>query len=165
MEKVLLVEPADCTGCRLCEVVCSLKHYGECNPARSLIRIMRWEWEAVDIPAVCQQCEKPVCQEVCPVGAYSRNEKTSAMIINQDICIGCRTCIMACPFGGASIDTENRRTVKCDLCDGDPACVKYCSTGALQWVKADTYNLMKKRVGIQKMSELLESVVTASPGR
>ena len=60
--------PTNCTGCRLCEIACSLKNAGECNPARSKIRVIGFD-EMFPMPLMCLQCEKPFCAEICPSGA------------------------------------------------------------------------------------------------
>ena len=64
-------------------------------------------------------------------------------------------CVTACPFGGMGIDTVVQQVIKCDLCDGDPICVRFCDPGALQFVLANTVNLMKKRDAGLKFSELM----------
>ena len=73
MEKVLTVDYQKCTGCRLCELVCSVTHDGISNPARSRIKIVKWEDEGLYVPMICQQCEDAPCKNVCPVGAISRD--------------------------------------------------------------------------------------------
>ena len=67
--KVILVDPDKCTGCKQCEKVCSLRHGGECNPVLSRIKVLRNEVMGqyfVSVPVLCQQCEMPMCKEVCP---------------------------------------------------------------------------------------------------
>jgi anaerobic carbon-monoxide dehydrogenase iron sulfur subunit len=64
MEKFLTVNAEKCTGCRLCEQVCSVVHEGVSNPAKSRIQIVKWEDEGRYIPMICQQCEDAPCQNV-----------------------------------------------------------------------------------------------------
>ena len=164
---LLLVDPEKCTGCRTCEVVCSMKHFGECNPTRSFIRSLRYEKQGeyfVSIPVVCQQCESPMCKDVCPVNAIYQNPKTGAYLVNEDVCLGCRLCVIACPIGGASIDPETNIAVKCDLCDGDPMCAKFCANEAVTYVRRDKIGRAKAREGAEKMSELLTTIATATAG-
>ena len=156
---VLTIDPEKCTGCRACEMVCSLHHTGECNPTRSRVRVIKWE-VGVDMPVMCHQCDTPVCRDVCPTGAIYRDERTNAMLISQDMCIGCKMCIFACPFGGPAIDSIGRQIILCDLCEGDPMCVKVCETGAINYVRADMVGLRRKRAGIEKLSGLLGNVIT-----
>jgi len=159
MEKVLQVDIEKCVGCRTCEVACSLKNAGESNPTRSRIRIIRYEKTGQYhnfVPMVCQQCSNPLCMEACPVNAISKNQETGAMVVDSDTCVGCRVCSMACPIGGVSIDPVTNVAFKCELCDGDPECVKYCYLEAIEYVPKDVMDLDLKRKKSQRLSELFE---------
>jgi len=160
--KVLFVNSEQCVGCRVCELACSARHERSFNPAKSRIHIVKWDGKGLDVPTVCQQCIKPPCVKACPVEAFYRDEKTGAVLVNDDVCIGCRLCIDKCPFGGIFIDPDKERMVKCDLCGGDPQCVKYCPTGALQYVEAGRMVMVKKRKGAEKMANLLEPLIMGS---
>jgi carbon-monoxide dehydrogenase iron sulfur subunit len=161
MQKILIVDHERCTGCRLCELVCSVKNAGVSNPSRSRIHIIKWEMEGFELPMVCQQCESAPCMAVCPVDALSRDGDLARVVIDYDLCIGCKLCVAACPFGGMGIDTVAKKVIKCELCDGDPACVKFCQPQALQYVPASTVNLRKKREAGLKFSELMRRFVGA----
>jgi Fe-S-cluster-containing dehydrogenase component len=146
MEKMILVDYTKCTGCRLCETVCSVTNVGACNPARARIKVIRWEWEhEFHIPTLCQQCEEAACIVVCPVKALSRDSGLGVVKLNSTLCIGCKLCLQACPFGAISYDFLKKELIKCQFCDGDPACVKFCETKALQFVDVSDANLRKKR--------------------
>ena len=140
MTKVLAIDYEKCTGCRLCELVCSVKHEGVSNPARSRIRIVKWEWEGIYIPVVCNQCETAPCITMCTTNARFRDEELGITTIDYDRCIGCKTCVAVCPFGATSVDPVTGKIITCDLCDGDPACVKFCATGAVRYVDASEIN-------------------------
>jgi len=161
MQKVVLIEQDKCTGCRLCEMVCSVKHEGVSNPARARIHVIKWFSEAFEMPMICQQCMEAPCIVVCPKNALSRDEGLGTVALDYDLCIGCKMCVTACPFGGMGIDTVANKVVKCDLCDGDPQCVKFCHPGALQFVDANAVNLRKKRDAASKLAELMSKVVAA----
>jgi len=137
VRKVLVANPRICTGCRSCEVFCSFHHYRENNPRRAFIRIVKVEDECLDIPVICHHCERPSCMAACPVGAIYRDSETGAVLIDHDKCIGCMACVGACPFGAIVVDPKTGDVVKCDLCGGDPVCVKVCPTRALLYVRAD----------------------------
>jgi Fe-S-cluster-containing hydrogenase component 2 len=92
--------------------------------------------------------------EACPTNAISRNEETGAMVVDEDACVGCRVYNMACPIGGVSIDPVTNIAIKCDLCDGDPECVKYCDIEAISYVPLDKLDSTMKRKKSQKISEL-----------
>ncbi|MFW9880760.1 MAG: 4Fe-4S dicluster domain-containing protein [Candidatus Thorarchaeota archaeon] len=110
---------------------------------------------------ICQHCETAICETVCPMGALSRDKRTGAIIIDKDLCVGCKLCVMFCPLGGIGID-KNRKIIKCDLCDGDPVCVKFCIPGALQFLDANTINLQKRRIAAEKLSELMKKLLEIS---
>lgn len=160
----ITVDLEKCVGCRVCEIACSLKNYGECNPARARIFVVREEDDGAlsTIPVLCQQCEDPLCVAMCPATALSRNAKTHAVVVDPDKCLGCRTCVEVCPFGGPSVDPRTGKSEKCNLCDGDPICVKVCSQEAVTFVSADEESLHRKRAGAAKYMEHLRSVASAS---
>lgn len=155
--KVLSVDIEKCTGCKTCETVCSLRNTGRVQPARSRIKVISFEKRGEYhnfIPMVCQQCSTPLCMEACPTGAISRNETTGAMVVDEDKCVGCKVCSIACPIGGVSIDPVSNVAFKCDLCDGDPECVKYCDIEAISYVSLDKLDSQMKRSKSSKLSEL-----------
>ena len=145
MEKMLLVDYTKCTGCRLCETVCSVANNGVCNPERARVKVVRWEWEGLQIPTLCQQCDEAACMKVCPVKALSRDSNLGYVKLDQSLCIGCKVCLQACPFGAMSYDFVKKELIKCQFCDGDPACVKFCETKALQFVDVSEASMKKKR--------------------
>ncbi len=155
MEKILVVDHEKCTGCRLCEMVCSVKHTGMSNPSRSRIHIIKWPLEGFELPMLCQQCEEAPCIAVCPKDALTRDATLGRVALNYDLCIGCKMCVIACPFGGMGIDIVARQVIKCDLCDGDPICVRFGDPGAIQFVPASSANLIKKRDAGLKLSEVM----------
>jgi carbon-monoxide dehydrogenase iron sulfur subunit len=143
-QKVLFIDYEKCTGCRTCEMVCSVFHVGAVNPSRSRIRVLKWEFQGIYLPVTCQNCEKPFCTEVCPTKACHRDMGSYMVIIDKNKCIGCRSCILACPFGVPSFDSTERITVKCDLCDGDPQCTRFCDVGAIKYIDAGNISLLKQ---------------------
>ena len=159
MQKVLFIDPERCSGCRNCESVCSLYHEKVCNPTRARINVVKWETAGLYVPMVCQQCETPLCETVCPMRAIRRDEKTGAMLIDYDLCVGCKLCVMFCPFGGINLDAKTGRALKCDLCGGDPLCVKFCEPRALQYLNVTTLNLRKRRSAAKKFSDLMKKML------
>ena len=149
--KIITVNPDECTGCRLCELACSLKNVGEFNPARSRIHVAGFE-EEFSLPVLCFQCEKPSCAEVCPFDAITKEEATGIVRVSEDLCTGCKMCIVACPFGNIAFSSDQKIAVKCELCDGEPECVNICPTRALEFKEADTAMMYKQR----KLSEKLK---------
>ncbi len=161
MAKVLMIDYEKCTGCRLCELVCPVKHEGVSNPVRSRIKVVKWEMEGRYVPMACQQCLTAPCQTVCPVKAISRDESLNRVVIDYDTCIGCRMCVAVCPFGAMGFDPLAKKVIKCDLCDGDPQCVRFCEVGAIQYVDVDDVSDIKKLAAADKFTGIMQKVATA----
>lgn len=133
-----------CAGCRICEITCTLTHEGKIQPTLAR-NIVHKDVQSGDVTHVlyCQQCEDPHCLRACPTGALHVDEQTGARVIDQNVCIGCQSCLNACIYaqGGQGVsrikyNAETNTCFKCDLCGGDPQCVKYCPIGASQssWI-------------------------------
>lgn len=125
--KVVLADAAKCTGCRVCELACSFKHESVFSPSLSSIRVVKIEEKGVNMPISCLDCSKMLCVDACPTGA------NQVMKVDEALCIGCRECVAACPFGAMDYNPIKRVAFKCDLCGGDPECVKSCIPGALSF--------------------------------
>ncbi len=149
--KVLKIDYEKCTGCRLCELVCAVKHDGISNPIRSRIRVVKWEREGVYVPMSCQQCEEAPCMTGCPSGAISRSESMDRVEVDYELCIGCRTCVSVCPFGAMNFNPIDRKVIKCDLCDGDPQCVRFCEVKAVDFVAAERVGQDKSRSAARRV--------------
>ncbi len=152
MDKVLMIDHQKCTGCRQCELVCSVVHEGVSNPSRSRIKVMKWESEGLYIPMSCQQCEDAPCMNVCPVKAISRDEDIGFVTVDYDVCIGCRTCVAVCPFGAMNFDVIDKKVSKCDLCGGDPQCVRFCEVKAVDYVDAGRLSSLKQKDAAERLS-------------
>ena len=158
MQKVITVDYKRCTGCRLCETVCSLYNEGEINPELSRVKMIRWEWDGLQIPTLCQQCDVAACLAVCPTQAIFRDKEIGCIKIDYTKCIGCKLCIQYCPFGGITYNVVRSKVIKCEYCGGDPMCVKYCETKALNYVYATELALPKKRdLGTKILMEVSRS--------
>jgi len=132
-------DPLKCTGCRLCEIACSYYHEGRIWPEASRIRIFTLG-PGIEIPHLCSQCSDYPCVQKCPVGALSVNKRTGAVIVDYEKCTGCGICIDACPGKVPFLHPASKKAVICDLCNGDPQCVKTCSEAgwsALRLVKEE----------------------------
>jgi len=89
---------------------------------------------------------------VCPVKAITRDEKLSRVMVNHNVCIGCRSCVAVCPFGAMNFSAIDRKNFKCDLCDGDPQCVRFCEVKAVDYLEADRVTALKKKTAAEKIS-------------
>jgi anaerobic carbon-monoxide dehydrogenase iron sulfur subunit len=127
-----------CTECNVCEVACSLAHStdGTVNPQFARLRIdhapdkpSRINSDGLGFVAeICHHCgNPPPCAEVCPTGAFYYDPATMAAVIEQDNCIQCMECVPGCPFDVVFV-APTGELLKCDLCGGEPVCVKACAT-------------------------------------
>jgi Fe-S-cluster-containing hydrogenase component 2 len=157
MAKALYIDHEKCTGCRLCELVCAVKHDGMSNPARARIKVMKWEQEGIYVPISCQQCQDAPCMNICPAKAISRDLEQSRVTVDYDKCIGCRFCVAVCPFGAMSFNVIDRKVFKCDLCDGDPQCVRFCDRKAVDFVSPDEVSVDKRRTAAERLSKVKEA--------
>ena len=135
MGKMLMIHPDKCTGCRNCELACSMEHEGNFRPLAARVHVYTWEREGFSVPMMCQQCSEASCANVCMPHALHRNAETGVVELDQSRCIGCKMCVQACPFGSAAWDARTSKILKCDTCGGDPACARFCPTHALEWVE------------------------------
>ena len=146
MHKALLIDPEKCTSCLQCEMACSFEHEGVFNPARSRIKIFEFEHGRYAIPYTCTQCAQAWCVNACPVEALKRNPATNAVEVNENLCVGCKVCTIACPFGTINYHSGRQKVAKCDLCGGDPACAKACPTDAITYVEDNWSGLERMKL-------------------
>ncbi len=123
----------NCTGCRICEIECSLAHYKTINPELSRVKI--YSYRGIDVPVLCRMCKTPrPCIEACPVQAISKDTETDATIVDKEKCTGCGLCVKACPAKAVRLHPEEKHALICDLCSGDPSCVKACPERVLEFI-------------------------------
>lgn len=143
--KVLVVYPDKCTGCRVCEQWCTMSHFNVVNPARARITVKRLHHRYLNTILACTQCEGPACIDVCPVQAISRDPVTLGLLLDEESCTGCAMCADECHTGCIKMDPVTDLALLCDLCGGDPQCVKHCPEAAIQYVEphqiAPTYQI------------------------
>lgn len=138
MLKALQIEPEKCTGCLQCEMACSYEATGTFNPSKSRIKIFTFHELGRFVPYTCTQCSEAWCMHACPVEAITLNEATGAKEVINDVCVGCKVCTIACPFGTVNYNHDSGKVIKCDLCGGDPECAKACPTEAITYVDMDS---------------------------
>jgi Fe-S-cluster-containing dehydrogenase component len=153
-KKILVIDSEKCTGCRKCEMVCSVYHTGVNDPSRSRMKILRWDHLGYYLPVSCQNCDHASCAEVCPSAACHRDANLGVTVIDPKVCIGCKSCVLACPFGVPCFDKVEGISIKCDYCQGDPQCVPSCESGALRFVEPDEIGAFKAGDLARRMMEL-----------
>jgi Fe-S-cluster-containing dehydrogenase component len=129
-----------CSGCRTCEAICTnYNDEGRSSSAQARIILEKDYLGGKYEAKTCYQCVKPLCLHICPEEAIKvdKDSGTNARIIDDVLCIGCGRCIEACGSvftpPRPRFNPEFEQVVKCNLCFGDPQCVKYCPYGALRF--------------------------------
>lgn len=140
--KILRVDVNLCAGCQACAMACSLVKEGVFSLAKSRIHIYTNESKCFSVPTICEHCIDPPCIPACPVNAITRDDISGIVKIDEEVCTGCGECENACPFN--SIRIRDGIALKCDLCGGDPECVKVCYPRALQYVENQPATIRNK---------------------
>ena len=119
-------DPAMCSGCRRCELICSIEHEGWMWPDASRVRVFM-PFPGIEVPHLCAQCMDYPCIASCPVQALSKDPNTAAVIVDRAKCISCGACIRACPGTVPYLHPGDNKATICDLCGGSPKCVEVCT--------------------------------------
>ncbi len=149
MSKYYLIQDTKkCIGCHACEIQC--KTNKSLPPGPRLCQVIEVGPQLIDnIPRAsyifmpCFHCQNPWCVAACPTGAMTRREKDGIVYVDHNLCVGCKTCISACPWGAPQWDPEKGKVVKCDYCMDridaglKPACVTACATHCLKFDLAE----------------------------
>lgn len=134
-----------CTGCRACEIACSIRHEGGIIPSAARIRIRQFYPGPMDIPIVCHQCSDTPCVDACPpkIKAIRFDKEAGALRVDPDRCLGsrCGRCAAACRHKEAiSFHPKTGKALVCDLCGGHPACAEACPVGALTFLPGAVFD-------------------------
>lgn len=141
-----------CTGCHTCALACKdYKDLPEQYAFRNVFEYVGGAWTSAGqgswttdayayyISSACNHCDNPACAAACPVDAYVKDEETGVVLsADKDLCIGCGSCVQACPYEAPVLDTRARKAIKCDLCfdrmqeGGRPVCQEACPMRAIQ---------------------------------
>jgi len=137
-------DPKKCINCLSCEVHCKTKNDLPMGPR--FCQILSVGPKMVNgLPRLglvfmpCFHCEKPWCVAACPTGAMQIREKDGIVFVEPSLCVGCKSCIIACPWGTPQWNPETGKAVKCDYCRDrvdaglKPACVAKCVTHCLDF--------------------------------
>lgn len=137
-----------CISCQACEVHCKIKNRVPlgaklCTLSTSgpIQKDGRPKFKTKFMS--CFQCKEPKCVEACPTGALIKREKDGIVFVDKDLCIGCKTCMEACPWSVPQWDEATGKIIKCDFCRDrldqglQPACVTGCTAHALSLVPVE----------------------------
>ena len=151
--KFVICDYKRCLGCTTCMAACYSSAYERGKLAKSRLTVLRQAYGVM--PTQCRQCDDGPCANVCPTGALRFDN--NYIELHEEICIGCKMCTLACPYGAISSNAElmpsvnyavepkyyleiesqagaKSTAIKCDLCNGrenGPACVEVCPTSAI----------------------------------
>jgi len=159
MDKVIMINIQKCLACKSCEIACAVAHSQSKVLEEALAekptpqrRVTVEAAGELAVPLQCRHCEDAPCISVCPTAAIYRHQADGPVLIEQDRCIGCKFCLMACPFGVIDVSRDGKVVVKCDFCierttaGQKPACVEACPTGALSLVNEKDLTEHKRRL-------------------
>jgi anaerobic carbon-monoxide dehydrogenase iron sulfur subunit len=155
---LLVVDRQKCLGCHSCEIACTVEH----SQSKSLYAAIREDplprrrvevehYSGSNLPLQCRHCEDAPCVRVCPTKALFQKGEEEVVLLNSSLCIGCKWCLLACPFGVITLDQPSKSIIKCDLCqerasmEKPPACAESCPTKALQFTSTPQYTAQKRK--------------------
>jgi Fe-S-cluster-containing dehydrogenase component len=186
----LVIDLDTCVGCQACVTSCKewnsgghmapltdLDPYGNGADGVWFNRVHTYEQatecgsRTVHFPRSCLHCDEPACVTVCPTGASYKRASDGIVLVNEDLCIGCKLCSWACPYGAREFDVAVGVMKKCTLCidriyndnlpaeDRVPACVAACPTGARHFgdlgdPTSPVSRLVEGRGGVDLMPEM-----------
>lgn len=142
--KRIYLNPDLCCGCKSCAAACNYAFFDHSRISHGRVG------DIANMPMQCMQCELPACAESCPTEALRKDDdgviRRSAML-----CVGCSSCVSACPFGVLPEKLKYHIPAKCDLCtdrtaEGQvPRCVATCTSGALSFEAVESVSSGEKK--------------------
>jgi anaerobic dimethyl sulfoxide reductase subunit B len=156
MQYGFYIDSSKCTGCKTCQVSCKDEKDNALGVRfRRVYEYGGGGWQQVDnlwqndtftyyLSIACNHCEQPACVQSCPTGAMHKRSQDGLVVVNQDICMGCRNCETHCPYGAPQFDYQKKVMSKCDGCyervaEGlKPVCVESCPQRALDFDEIET---------------------------
>lgn len=152
----LIQDKSRCIGCLACTIACKMvKGIGvgprplEVIPLGPVLKEGRPMGQFVFMP--CFHCEEPWCVYACPTGAMKKRPEDGIVYVQEDLCVGCKSCLYACPWGTPQFNVEKGKAVKCDYCKDrvdsglKPACVTICISHCLSFGPAEKLEEIDKR--------------------
>lgn len=153
--KTLMINPSRCIGCLNCELACASRDWPEYFPAPAKINVAFFN-DGGQVPVACFQCDSAPCLSVCRTGALKRDEH-GVIKVKSERCIGCRMCVMTCPFGNVVYSQAAKRAVKCDQCGGEPKCAAACPSRAIEFVPDEGAANRRRRAFAAGLKEALKT--------
>jgi tetrathionate reductase subunit B len=136
----MVIDARRCYGVHACTVACKAEYNVPLGENRSWVEeIEKGVYPSVSrnfLPRLCNHCSTPNCVSVCPTGATWKREEDGIVVVDKDICIGCKYCVQACPYDMRFLNEDTGTADKCDFCIHRvsqgilPACVEACPSRA-----------------------------------
>lgn len=168
-----------CTGCKTCVLACKdYKDLDETVSFRNVIEYGGGTWNdngdgtwstdtyAYFVSVACNHCDNPACVAACPASSMVKEEDTGIVHNDPTTCIGCGSCVEACPYGAPKVDATLGVSVKCDMCmsrvlEGkQPICVEACSTRALEFGPIEELRAAHGEESVYELAPLPSADVT-----
>jgi Fe-S-cluster-containing dehydrogenase component/formate-dependent nitrite reductase membrane component NrfD len=132
-----VIDLKKCIGCHACTIACKAEHDIPVGVNRCWVKTVERgsfpDTQRLFLPVLCNQCEEAPCMNICPTSALYRRHD-GIVDLHSDVCIGCRACMVACPYDQLFIDPNTRTAEKCNFCANrvenqlQPSCVSVCPT-------------------------------------
>lgn len=159
----LFQDQDNCIGCKSCQISCkAVKGLNSAGPLPSQLitigpKMIHGLPRAAYVFMPCFHCQRPWCVSACPTGAMQKRAD-GIVFVDDSLCVGCKSCMLACPWGAPQWNPETRKVVKCDYCRDridqgmEPACVNNCTTKCLHFGKPETTANLKRERYAKKVS-------------
>ncbi|OQX11197.1 MAG: 4Fe-4S ferredoxin [Desulfobulbaceae bacterium A2] len=145
-----------CIGCRACEAHCKQQNNSPAGAYYCRIievgpRMKNNNPVSDFVYMACFHCEKPWCVDACPTGAMQRRDKDGIVFVDESLCVGCKACMTACPWGVPQWNASTGKVGKCDLCKDrideglEPACVTKCLASCLEFTTPEKASQQKRQ--------------------
>lgn len=167
----LIQDQKKCIGCLSCEVHCKSKNALPLGPRLGQIisigpKMVGQLPKQAFVFMPCFHCEESWCVSACPTGAMRKREKDGIVYVDASLCVGCKSCIIACPWGAPQWNPETGKAVKCDYCMDRvdqgllPACVAKCVTHCLHFGRADQMDITRRERYARNIAFELETLIS-----
>jgi electron transport protein HydN len=186
LNSFVVADPNKCRGCKACELACAVVHADNEGKTVGTVdmpimpRLFLVKTAQVTMPIQCRHCEDAPCANACPVDAI--NQVDNKILVNEEACVGCKTCMVACPVGAMDlvpkykdgqvvtqnmlisetedgiVEKEVMLAHKCDLCvdqSNGPACIRVCPEKALELIIPKQ---VKRKRNVEAATNFLDSV-------
>ena len=173
----VFVEVERCVACKRCVLACAVEHSASKDMLTAMTevpapraRVQLTPVDGVAVPTECRHCDAAACVAACPTGAVFKDGPHGPVRLKSGLCVGCGSCVVACPYGVIRQRFDTFEVYKCDLCaerleaDVIPACAEACPTGCLSFRVDGELSSWLKTVG-EAQSQAIEQHARIEQGK